>query len=236
MFSNQIEFSCEGKLHFGSVPEPADTDPVVDILRRRSHTDVFANHFLSDELDAARHFRNVALGVLAIPISRIPNDHVILFRCEIAKTVRWAGKRSQAAIRIKAATGLQSRATFQPEKPGGRFLIVEDEYIIAQTIRKILLSRGAEAVAIVSSSRQALEQISETAIDFAILDVKLGGETSEIVAHALAAKGVMFIFATGYSDAANLPDAFATVPRLAKPFRTEQLLELIPAEFLNPPS
>ena len=53
-------------------------------------------------------------------------------------------------------------------------------------------------------------------VDAAILDLNLGGEKAYPIAEALEARGVPFLFTTGY-DAADMPPAWRHVPRLEKP-------------------
>jgi CheY-like chemotaxis protein len=53
--------------------------------------------------------------------------------------------------------------------------------------------------------------------DMAVLDIGLGdNETVYPVADRLRARGIPFVFATGY-DACVIPDAYAAVPRAEKP-------------------
>jgi CheY-like chemotaxis protein len=56
-----------------------------------------------------------------------------------------------------------------------------------------------------------------------VLDVNVAGERVHPVAQILAERHVPFIFVTGYSGDA-LPREYAEQPRLAKPFRSAQLL------------
>jgi FixJ family two-component response regulator len=61
--------------------------------------------------------------------------------------------------------------------------------------------------------------INQKTPGLAILDINLGDESSETVADVLQAKGVPFIFATGYS---SVKDGFkkkhSKVPVVEKPF------------------
>ena len=62
--------------------------------------------------------------------------------------------------------------------------------------------------------------------DVAILDVNLNGETTGPVAEALAARGMPFVFATGYGEH-GLPDQFRDRPLLKKPFQIESLKRML---------
>ena len=62
----------------------------------------------------------------------------------------------------------------------------------------------------------------------------LRGKTSAPVAAALRQKGVPFIFATGYGDRSDLPDEFADVPMVGKPYDGETVLDALTAALARP--
>jgi hypothetical protein len=68
----------------------------------------------------------------------------------------------------------------------------------------------------------ALAALEQTVLDGAILDINLGGEMAFPVADALMARGIPFIFATGY-DAQVIPLRFTDVKRCEKPMASEQI-------------
>jgi CheY-like chemotaxis protein len=112
---------------------------------------------------------------------------------------------------------------------GRRVLVVEDEYLLADDLTHALEQAGAAVLGPVPGIEEALALIAaETQIDAAVLDVNLRGEMVFPVADALVARGIPFAFATGYDEWA-LPDRFAAIPRLEKPFKPEKLaLKLLP--------
>ena len=57
-----------------------------------------------------------------------------------------------------------------------------------------------------------------------MLDMNLNGTKSHAVADALAARGVPFIFSTGYS-AHDMREGYRDRPVLKKPFKFEELIE-----------
>ena len=107
---------------------------------------------------------------------------------------------------------------------GRRLLVVEDDYGIANDMARFLDDAGAEVVGPAGTVEDALELVESeaTALDAAALDINLHGERVYPVADALAARGVPFVFATGY-DAQVIPEAYAGVPRLEKPVDRAQL-------------
>ncbi|HVW92490.1 MAG TPA: response regulator [Devosia sp.] len=105
---------------------------------------------------------------------------------------------------------------------GRRVLIVEDEYFIAEELSTAVRALGATIVGPTASLQRALELLGGP-VDLAILDINLNGESSFAIAAALSARGVPFLFATGY-DAQTVPPDYRTVPRWEKPFDTEALV------------
>jgi CheY-like chemotaxis protein len=103
------------------------------------------------------------------------------------------------------------------ELRGLRVLVVEDESLIAMLIEDALADLGCTLVAVASSLKDALDKAAALDFDIAILDVNLNGSPVFPVAELLAAKGVPFIFSTGYG-AAGVPEEFASAPVLSKPF------------------
>lgn len=113
---------------------------------------------------------------------------------------------------------------------GRRILVVEDDYLVALTVVELLEDVGAEVVGPVSTADEAVALVTagDIAIDAAILDVNLDGETSFPVADALAERNVFFVFATGYGGAV-LGDHYRHYPRCQKPFEPEHLFQTLAA-------
>jgi CheY-like chemotaxis protein len=107
---------------------------------------------------------------------------------------------------------------------GLRVLVVEDETLVAMLLEDMLADHGCVVAATASRIGQALEHIADEALDLqaAILDVNLAGQPSFPLAEALAAKGVPFVFATGYG-AGGLPETWRDRPTLQKPFSHDEV-------------
>ena len=101
-------------------------------------------------------------------------------------------------------------------------LILEDEAIVAFALEEMLMDLGCERICVATTLAEAFRCIEDQIPELAVLDVNIRGDRSYGVAEALAAKGVPFIFATGYGDAEH-PPAFSSVPTLTKPYSPEQL-------------
>jgi ActR/RegA family two-component response regulator len=107
---------------------------------------------------------------------------------------------------------------------GQRVLLVEDDYLIATDLAASLEDLGIEVLGPAGSVQDALELVESHGerLDAAVLDINLRDEGVYPVANALAARGVRFVFTTGY-DAIAIPESFASVPRCEKPVDPRQL-------------
>ncbi|WP_336490592.1 response regulator [Methylobacterium nigriterrae] len=106
---------------------------------------------------------------------------------------------------------------------GCRVLVVEDEYFIADDLRRQFAACGAEVLGPVPRVEEALALIAKTPkIDGAVLDINLQDEMVYPVAEALQARGVPFIFATGY-DKTMIPARYAGVRHCEKPLELAQV-------------
>jgi DNA-binding response OmpR family regulator len=115
-----------------------------------------------------------------------------------------------------------------PASAKRRILVVEDEMLIGMLLEDMLTDMGHEVAAIVPRLKDALAAVERESFDLAVLDVHLHGESAFPVADALIAKGVPFIFATGYGER-GLPDSYRGRPVLQKPFARDDLDRLLKA-------
>jgi CheY-like chemotaxis protein len=108
---------------------------------------------------------------------------------------------------------------------GRRILIVEDDMLIRLTLEDMLVDLGCESVS-AGTIEQALGLIDTQTFDAATLDVNLGGISGYPVADALAARGVPFVFSTGYG-AHFLRGGYEKRPILKKPFAYQELAQIL---------
>ena len=108
-------------------------------------------------------------------------------------------------------------------------LVVEDEWFIADEITGALIRHHAKVVGPAPDIDAARRLLADEAPDCAVLDINLKGAMVFDFADELAAKGVSFVFATGY-DAAMIPPRFADVSRFEKPLRIDELLRAVARE------
>jgi CheY-like chemotaxis protein len=105
---------------------------------------------------------------------------------------------------------------------GRRVLLVEDEPIVAWLLKDMLVDLGCSVVGPAADVNQALAMIEAESIDVAVLDVNLRRQMSYPIADVLVARGVPFVFSTGY-DKDRLLDGYRTIPTLQKPFHRSDL-------------
>lgn len=116
---------------------------------------------------------------------------------------------------------------------GRRVLVLEDEYFLADDVRRGLEAAGAIVLGPAASLAAGQRLIDGTPPDLAVLDVNLRGRSAYEIADLLIAEGVPFIFATGY-DGARMPPRFGAVPVLLKPYEVNALLAALEALAVRP--
>ncbi len=110
-------------------------------------------------------------------------------------------------------------------------LIVEDEWIIANDIRKSLERLGYKVPAIVSTGEEAIKKARDIRPDLVLMDIVLDGKMDGIEAarkiHSLY--DIPFIFLTAHSDKRILNRAKVTEPfgYLLKPFKSREVFIVI---------
>jgi DNA-binding NtrC family response regulator len=109
---------------------------------------------------------------------------------------------------------------------GKTILLVEDEYYIADDVRRTLNAAGAEVLGPFATLNRAGEAIDAGGFDCAVIDLNLHGESALPIADRLLEEGRSFAIATGYGSGA-VPERFNEVPRIEKPFDPPALLKLM---------
>jgi DNA-binding NtrC family response regulator len=109
---------------------------------------------------------------------------------------------------------------------GRRVLVVEDEYYLADDIRRTLTAAGANIIGPFSTLREAQIAVDDRDFDCAVLDLNLHGESAAPIAEQLLDRGKRFVLATGYGSSA-VPERLQDVPRVEKPFDPAALLNVV---------
>jgi two-component SAPR family response regulator len=107
---------------------------------------------------------------------------------------------------------------------GRRILVVEDEFLVAQSLMDILEAEEATVVGPLGWLDEALVFLGrDSALDGAVLDVNLHGQASYPIADALIERGIRFVFTTGY-DVGALNESYRAYPRCEKPLHEQALI------------
>jgi len=100
---------------------------------------------------------------------------------------------------------------------GVRVLVVEDDFDVAEALRLVLATAGAEVIGPVSTVEAACELAKAQPLDAAVLDIALSPGTSAPVARTLLYRGCPFVFVTGFSNVEMLPEELRGHHVLVKP-------------------
>jgi len=110
---------------------------------------------------------------------------------------------------------------------GTNVLIVEDNFVVANALKYLIDGYGGSVSAMVPTLERAYEALAAAPVDIAVLDINLNGTSVVPLAEHLRAKGVPFVFLTGYGDAALLPEHLRGQPRFDKPVEAERLVRAL---------
>ena len=117
------------------------------------------------------------------------------------------------------------------------FLIVEDEFLIAETISEILVHAGYSKIRIVSSVEEALNEINICKPTLVLTDINLEQEKSGIDLGKLLHEQfhIPFIYITSHTSPQILEKAKYTRPNayIVKPFKNEDLIVAIELALFN---
>ncbi|MEI9987717.1 MAG: response regulator [Aliidongia sp.] len=108
-----------------------------------------------------------------------------------------------------------------------RILVADDEILIALDLGDILSDAGAEIVGPCGTLAEALRAAAESELSAAVLDVRLGRDTTEAVAALLAERDVPFVFYSGQALPDTMRDKSPHARVLIKPARQAALLEAV---------
>ncbi len=117
--------------------------------------------------------------------------------------------------------------TPSPNMGGVRILIVEDEYIEAIDVQRMLVERGYDVAGIVKSGEECLDAIPSTGANMVLMDIELGVgmdgiDTAERI---LDRWNIPVIFISSYADSRSLERAKLTEPYgyINKPVNEKEL-------------
>src|SRR5215813_697303 len=135
------------------------------------------------------------------------------------------GQKAEGPLAGAAANATTTANSGRPRKAvmrGRRLLLIEDETLVGMMMHDTLTELGFDVIGPVNTLSGAAEAIKREDFHAAILDVNLNGEFIYPLADVVAARGLPFVFVTGYG-AEGIDPRFAGVPVLQKPIEIDQL-------------
>lgn len=109
---------------------------------------------------------------------------------------------------------------------GQHVLVLEDDFLLADEIARLLTWAGASVLGPFSTESAAVAALGKDRATLAVLDVNLGDGPSFDLAWALKGRAIPFFFLTGYDDAVFPPD-LQDVHRVKKPASAREILAAI---------
>lgn len=111
-----------------------------------------------------------------------------------------------------------------------RILVAEDEALVAMMMEDSIAEAGGLVLGPVISERDALHLLdvamADGGVSAAVINLRLGQENTRRLADALAARGVPFIYATGYINHQDL-ELHGKAPVLPKPYSADDLIRAL---------
>ena len=130
----------------GRTPDPASVLAITERLDHAPASRVFDTDCLSALVPEAKDYADRAAGMLAIPISRMPRDYVMLFRAERIENRSWAGNPDKAVAQIVAADEADLRisprksfAAFEELVRNHALPFDDSDRRVAETVRAALI-------------------------------------------------------------------------------------------------
>jgi two-component SAPR family response regulator len=116
---------------------------------------------------------------------------------------------------------------------GLRLLLVEDDFLIAQAIKRMLVRFGCDVVGPIGDLKNAKTLVERERLDGGLLDINIRGGTSSEVARMFAERGTPFLFITGYTSPPLDEDDLIEHRRLLKPISESVLRAAMFDEFVR---
>lgn len=131
-----IALYSEGKyVAHGATPTAQEFEDLHAHLRPKSPSTIYATSCLSDTYPAAKDMEQSVAGILAICVSREPQDYVVLCRKELVETVTWAGNPDKSHDKTIRLSPRQSFAAWQQTVHNTSALWTDRDQQAAESLR-----------------------------------------------------------------------------------------------------
>ena len=112
-----------------------------------------------------------------------------------------------------------------------RILLVEDEFIVAESIRNVLRNLGYHVIGHVPTGEEAIEKVDKSRPDLVLMDIVLAGDIDGVEAAGEINKrfDIPVVYLSAHSEKSFMERAKITEPfgYLLKPFQTRELRSTI---------
>jgi light-regulated signal transduction histidine kinase (bacteriophytochrome)/CheY-like chemotaxis protein len=190
--------------------------PAVQTPRRRGFGSVIVERVIPFDLKGTAQVRFESGGFEADFF--VPEEHIA----------------AESATSSVLGDGSSSGSTVDSDDPdqqrpleGRAVLLVEDNLILALEAEDLLRRLGANAVFLASTIDDAALILRNERIDFALLDVHVGKDTSLEFALAVRDAKIAFVFATGYGENVSLGPQHASACVVSKPYGRLEMISVI---------
>jgi two-component system, chemotaxis family, sensor kinase Cph1 len=126
----------------GEVPSKEQVKQLITWLQGHTDEGIFHTASLSSLYKEAEQYKEIASGLLALPISKIQGSYVLWFRSEIIKTVNWGGNPYAPIVVSEQDKRLHPRKSFEHWKETIRQTALpwkDSELTVAFELRSMLL-------------------------------------------------------------------------------------------------
>lgn len=109
-------------------------------------------------------------------------------------------------------------------------LIVEDEYMIAKRLRRIIsseLGRQLSSISICSSIEEGIAFLEKKEIDLLFLDLNLNGEDGFVFLESMLAAAFHTIIVSAYKEKAIQAFEYGVIDFVPKPFNTDRISQAL---------
>lgn len=175
----------------------------------------------------------VAILVIFMIVAFITADVVVRMVSQRMKEARIRKQRAEAldiGLKLEYTDEANSLKRVQVDSPKARILAVDDEAIVLDSFRKILVLAGY-SVDTVETGKEALGLVQKNEYDFVFTDLKMpetdGLDVTKAVKHFRPDIDVIMI--TGYATIESAVDAmkFGALDYVQKPFTEDELIEFV---------
>jgi two-component system, response regulator PdtaR len=109
---------------------------------------------------------------------------------------------------------------------GRRALIVEDEFLIALDIQRLLEEAGASETLIATNLTEAGALLaSDLSIDLAVVDLRLGSEDARPLVEDLRGRAIPLVITSGFNP--GEVEVSGTVASMPKPYSDEEFTQVL---------